>query len=176
MAREAPLTPGATSTVQEDEARKSRKLAGAELPGVVWATAWVSFFTDLSTELVYAILPAFYRATLGLNARWLGGIEGFAEAVASLTKLFSGHWSDRTGGRKWWMVAGYSLSTLSKPLLAVAGNGWGVLGLRGADRVGKGVRGAPRDALWRRICGRSRGAWRSGFSGRWTTRGRWRAG
>lgn len=119
----------------------------AALPGVVWATAWVSFLTDMSTEMIYALLPVFYASTLGLGTLWQGLIEGAAEALASLTKLFSGHWSDRTGGRKWWMVGGYSLSTISKPLLALAGGGWTVLALRLADRLGKGVRGAPRDAL-----------------------------
>lgn len=117
------------------------------LPGIVWATSCVSYLTDLSTELIYAILPAFYQATLGLGALWLGLIEGFAEAVASLTKLFSGYLSDRTGGRKWWMMVGYSLSTLSRPVLPLAGGGWTVLAMRGADRMGKGIRGAPRDAI-----------------------------
>lgn len=101
----------------------------------------------MSTELIYAVLPAFYRMNLGLSALWLGVIEGCAEAVASLTKLFSGYWSDRTGGRKWWMLAGYGLSTLSRPLLTLAGGGWEVLGLRSADRLGKGLRSAPRDAI-----------------------------
>ncbi|MBI3923218.1 MAG: MFS transporter, partial [Armatimonadetes bacterium] len=101
----------------------------------------------MATELVYALLPAFYATTLGLNALWQGIIEGCAEAIASLTKLFSGHWSDRSGGRKWWMVAGYSLSGLSKPLLPLAGGAAGVMVLRGFDRLGKGIRSAPRDAI-----------------------------
>lgn len=101
----------------------------------------------MATELVYALLPAFYATTLGLNALWQGIIEGCAESIASLTKLFSGHWSDRSGGRKWWMVAGYSLSGLSKPLLPLAGGAAGVMVLRGFDRLGKGIRGAPRDAI-----------------------------
>lgn len=117
------------------------------LPGVVWATSTVSFLTDASTEMVYSILPAFYQAALGLGVLWLGFIEGFAEAIASLTKLFSGYWSDKTGGRKIWMVVGYGLSTLSKPCLALAPNGWTVLALRGSDRIGKGIRDAPRDAI-----------------------------
>ncbi|MBI1336181.1 MAG: MFS transporter [Phycisphaera sp.] len=117
------------------------------LPGVVWATAWVSFLTDMSTEMIYGLLPAFYMATLHLGVAWLGLIEGAAETVASLSKLISGHWSDRTGGRKWWMVAGYGLSTVSKPLLLLSGGGAGAMGLRLADRFGKGIRGAPRDAM-----------------------------
>ncbi len=118
------------------------------LPGVVWATGWVSLLTDMSTELIYAVLPAFYQTVLGLNVFQQGLVEGVAEAIASVTKLFSGHWSDRTGGRKWWMVAGYGLSSLSKPLLVLPGlNVGGAVGLRAADRFGKGIRGAPRDAL-----------------------------
>ncbi len=121
---------------------------GAErLPSVVWAAGWVSFFTDLSTELIYGVLPAFYSATLHLSIAWLGLIEGFAEGLVAVTKLLSGRLSDRTGGRKWWMVGGYGLSTLSKPLLPWASGGVTVLLLRGADRLGKGVRGAPRDAV-----------------------------
>lgn len=124
-----------------------QQLPPGKLPGVVWATGWVSFFADFSTEMTYAVLPAFYTVTLHLNVLWMGFIEGCAEAIVSITKLFSGHWSDRTGGRKWWMLAGYGLSAMSKPLLPLSGGGAGALALRGADRLGKGIRGAPRDAL-----------------------------
>ena len=117
------------------------------LPGVIWATGWVSFCTDMSTELIYGVLPAFYTATLRLNVASQGLIEGAAETIVAITKLLSGHWSDRTGGRKWWMVAGYSLSAVFKPLLTYAGSVSAVLGMRGMDRFGKGIRGAPRDAL-----------------------------
>jgi len=117
------------------------------LPRVVWATGWVSFFTDLSTEMIYGLLPAYYTATLSINVAWQGFIEGAAESIVAITKLFSGALSDRTGGRKWWMVAGYGLSTVSKPLLALAESAGAILALRSADRLGKGVRGAPRDAL-----------------------------
>ena len=122
------------------------------LPAVVWATGWVSFFTDMSTELIYGVLPAFYSATLHLNVVWQGLIEGAAETIVAITKVLSGHWSDRTGGRKWWMVVGYSLSAVFKPLLTFAplltsAGGAAALGMRGMDRLGKGIRGAPRDAL-----------------------------
>jgi MFS family permease len=120
------------------------------LPGIVWATGWVSLLTDLSTEMVYGILPAFYAATLHINVVFMGLIEGLAETIVSLAKLFSGHWSDRTGGRKWWMLVGYSLSTISKPLMVLAATPAMALALRGADRFGKGIRGAPRDALFSR--------------------------
>ena len=121
--------------------------APRQLPAVVWATGWVSFFTDMSTELIYGVLPAFYTATLRLNVVWQGLIEGAAETIVAIAKLFSGHWSDRTGGRKWWMVVGYSLSAVFKPLLTFAAGGPAALGMRGMDRLGKGIRGAPRDAL-----------------------------
>jgi len=117
------------------------------LPAVVWATAWVSFFADVSTELIYGVLPAYYLGTLALSIVWLGFIEGFAESVVSITKLFSGHLSDRSGRRKIWMLWGYGLSALSKPVLALVGSGAGVMAARSMDRLGKGVRGAPRDAL-----------------------------
>ena len=117
------------------------------VPKVVWATGWVSFFTDLSTELIYGILPAFYAATLHLNVMWLGLVEGTAETIVSISKLLSGHWSDRTGRRKRWMLVGYAMSAMAKPLLGLSEGGLSVLALRGADRLGKGIRGAPRDAL-----------------------------
>jgi len=119
----------------------------AKLPSLVWATAWVSFFADVSTELIYGVLPAYYLGALSLSIVSLGVIEGLSETLVSLTKLFSGSMSDRTGRRKVWMVAGYGLAAMSKPLLALAGTGASVAALRAMDRFGKGVRGAPRDAL-----------------------------
>lgn len=117
------------------------------LPRLVWATAWVSFFADLSTELIYGILPAYYLGTLAIGLIWLGVIEGFAETVVSITKLFSGYLSDRFGNRKGWMLAGYALAALAKPALALVSSGQSVAIVRAVDRLGKGIRGAPRDAL-----------------------------
>ncbi len=114
---------------------------------MVWATGAVSYLTDFSTELVYPLLPAFYRASLGLSPLGQGIVEGFAEAVVSLARLGSGLWSDRTGHRRRWMLAGYGLSAAAKPLLGLAASGPAALLLRAADRLGKGIRGAPRDAL-----------------------------
>jgi MFS family permease len=130
-----------------DRNSTDRKTPARKLPAVVWAAGWVSFFTDLATEMVYPLLPAFYTATLQLNVLWQGLIEGCAETVVAVAKLFSGHWSDRTGGRKWWMVAGYGLSTVFRPLLNLAAGGPAALAIRGAERLGKGIRGAPRDAI-----------------------------
>lgn len=117
------------------------------LPTLVWATAWVSFFADVSTELIYGILPAYYLGTLSISIVAIGLIEGFAETIVSLTKLFSGTLSDRTGHRNRWMLAGYSLATAAKPFLVLVKTAPALAALRAADRFGKGIRGAPRDAL-----------------------------
>ena len=132
------------NTTDLDSSGSRRK---SHLPRVVWAAAWVSFFADFSTELIYGVLPAFYLQTLSLSIVSLGVIEGFAEALVAFTKLWSGSLSDRTGRRPLWMLAGYSLSGLAKPLIGLASGGVLVGSLRALDRVGKGIRGAPRDAL-----------------------------
>jgi MFS family permease len=124
-----------------------RRTGRKALPTIVWATAWVSFFADFSTELIYGLLPAFYLGTLTLGIVWLGVIEGLAETIVAMTKLFSGYLSDRTGRRKSWMLAGYCLSAAAKPMLVFATSGAGVGAFRALDRFGKGIRGAPRDAL-----------------------------
>lgn len=126
---------------------RTRARTTRTLPGIVWAAAWVSFFADVSTEMIYGVLPAFYLGTLSLSILSLGVIEGLAESLVSVTKLFSGALSDRTGRRKRWMLVGYSVSAAAKPLLVAASSGFGVGALRSVDRFGKGVRGAPRDAL-----------------------------
>jgi MFS family permease len=106
-----------------------------------------SFLTDVSSEMIVHLLPLFLANVLGVRLSIVGLIEGVAETTASLLKVFSGWLSDRLGDRKWLTVAGYSLSTLAKPFLYFA-NTWGaVLAVRFADRVGKGIRTAPRDAL-----------------------------
>jgi MFS family permease len=107
----------------------------------------VSLLTDASSEMIYPLLPLFLATTLGVSATFIGLIEGVAESTASLVKLASGWWSDRLGRRKAITVAGYTLSACARPLVALAGAGWHVLAIRFADRVGKGVRSAPRDAL-----------------------------
>lgn len=107
----------------------------------------VSLFTDISSEMIYPILPLFLMNVLGAGVTVVGLIEGVGEATASLLKLISGWISDRTGRRKPLMLIGYGLSDLTKPLLALATAWPQVLVIRFADRFGKGVRGAPRDAL-----------------------------
>ncbi|HUS25213.1 MAG TPA: MFS transporter [Candidatus Binatia bacterium] len=117
------------------------------LPAGVWALGVVSFFMDGSSELIHSLLPVFLVGTLGASAAALGWIEGLAEGLASLVKFFSGVASDRLARRKTLVVIGYALAALSKPLFPLAGGAGAVLAARLIDRTGKGIRGAPRDAL-----------------------------
>jgi len=124
-----------------------QKTGWRALPRNVWAVSLTSFFMDISSEMVINILPLFLSNVLGVGTNVIGLIEGIAEATASLLKVFSGWLSDWLRARKWLAVAGYSISTLAKPFFYFA-NAWtSVLAVRWADRVGKGVRTAPRDAL-----------------------------
>ncbi len=117
------------------------------LPRNIWATGLTSFFTDISSEMILNILPLFMANVLGVRTSVIGLIEGVAEATSSLLKVFSGWFSDRLRARKGLAVAGYALSAFSKPFFYFA-NSWGlVAAIRWADRVGKGIRTAPRDAL-----------------------------
>ena len=117
------------------------------IPRTVWALGFVSLFMDLSSEIIHALLPLFLTTTLGMSVAIVGLIDGIAEATASISKVFSGYVSDRIGRRKPLILLGYGLGALSKPLFALAGTAPVVLGARFADRIGKGLRGAPRDAL-----------------------------
>ncbi len=131
----------------ENKADISQKAGLRTLPRNVWAVSLTSFFMDISSEMVINILPLFLSNVLGVKTNIIGLIEGIAEATASLLKVFSGWLSDKLRARKWLAVAGYGLSSLAKPFFYVA-NSWGVVaGVRWADRVGKGIRTAPRDAL-----------------------------
>jgi MFS family permease len=120
---------------------------GAGLPRNVWAVTITSFLTDVSSEMLFNLLPLFLFNVLGVRTSLIGVIEGVAETTASLLKGFSGWLSDRLGRRKGLAVLGYALSTVAKPFLYLASNWVWVLGVRFADRLGKGVRTAPRDAL-----------------------------
>ena len=124
---------------------KNKKLFGFNKN--VTVAGFVSFFMDISSEMIYPLIPLFLANTLGVSKSLIGLIEGIAESTASLLKVFSGWISDRIGNRKWLMAVGYGISTLSRPFIAVA-TGWQqVTGARFIDRFGKGVRTAPRDAL-----------------------------
>lgn len=117
------------------------------VPRGVWAIGLVSLFMDVSSEMIHSLLPVFLVGTLGASVALVGVIEGVAEASASITKLFSGWLSDRLGKRKLLAVIGYGLGAISKPFFPLAITPFEVLGARFADRIGKGIRGAPRDAL-----------------------------
>ena len=118
-----------------------------KLPRNVWIVTATSFLTDISSEMLTNLIPFFLANVLGVRTAVIGLIDGIAETTASLVKILSGALSDKLGKRKWLTVAGYSLSTIAKPFLYFA-SAWGwVLGVRFADRVGKGIRTAPRDAL-----------------------------
>src|SRR5688572_12765983 len=102
---------------------------------------------DLSSEIYHALLPLFITVTLGLPVLAMGAIDGIAEATSSFAKLASGRLSDRSRRRKTWILAGYGLAALSKPLFPLASGAGEVMGARFADRLGKGIRGAPRDGM-----------------------------
>jgi MFS family permease len=128
-----------------DQAPTKTGLKG--LPRNVWAVSFTSFFMDVSSEMVINILPLFLANVLGVRTSIIGLIEGVAEATASLLKLFSGWLSDRMRARKWLAVVGYSLSALSKPFFYIASSWELIAAVRWVDRVGKGIRTSPRDAL-----------------------------
>jgi MFS family permease len=137
---------GVETTRVREESEQARP-GWRNLPRNVWILGLTSFLTDVSSEMLINLLPLFLANVLGAGTAVIGLIEGLAESVASLLKVISGWLSDRLGRRKWLTVAGYGLSTLVKPLLYLASSWSAVLGVRVADRVGKGVRTAPRDAL-----------------------------
>jgi MFS family permease len=117
------------------------------LPRPVWLVSWTSFFTDTASEAIYPIMPLYLTRTLGASAMAIGVIEGAAEALNSVLKIVSGRLSDRWRARKPFVVAGYSISTIVRPMVALATSWPHVLAVRLSDRVGKGIRAAPRDAL-----------------------------
>ncbi len=131
--------------VKSEAQRREARFFG--LTQNVFVLGLVSFLTDVSSEMTLTLLPLFLANVLGVKTSVIGLIEGIAEATASLMKVGSGWWSDRVGRRKSLTLAGYALSALSKPFLAIAGNWETVLAVRWTDRVGKGIRTSPRDAL-----------------------------
>jgi MFS family permease len=123
------------------------KAARPRLPRNVWILGFVSLLMDLSSEIYHSLLPAFITIVLGLPATAVGAIDGVADATANFGKLVSGRLSDRSLKRKPWVMGGYGLAALSKPLFALATNAPTVMAARFADRIGKGIRGSPRDAM-----------------------------
>ena len=118
-----------------------------QLPRNIWVLTGGSFLTDISSEMIVHLIPLFLANILGIRTITIGLIEGVAETTASLLKVFSGRYSDRLGRRKWLTVAGYGLSTIAKPFLILANSWTAVFAVRFTDRVCKGLRTAPRDAL-----------------------------
>ncbi len=119
----------------------------SSLHPTVKAAGWVSLFTDFSSDMIMPLLPLFLKFVLRSSMTFIGVIEGAAETTASILKLFSGYLSDRLRRRKVLVLIGYSLSSVTRPLMAATQAGWHILGLRMADRIGKGIRTSPRDAL-----------------------------
>ncbi len=124
-----------------------KPIAKTRLSSTVWALGVTSLLMDVSSELVHSLLPVYMTVVLGASMVAVGIVEGIAEATASIVKVFSGAISDRIGRRKPLVVFGYALAAFSKPLFPLAGSMPLVLGARFLDRIGKGIRGAPRDAL-----------------------------
>jgi len=117
------------------------------LPRNVWLLGWASFLNDVASEMIAPLLPSFLIDVLGGNKFHLGVIEGVADSLSSVLKLWAGGWSDRTGNRKGLVVRGYALAALVRPWLALATRPWHVFVVRALDRLGKGLRTAPRDAM-----------------------------
>ena len=133
--------------MSSNEGNCASAVKARRLPAGVWALGFVSLFMDISSEMIHGLLPVFLVGTLGASVAALGLIEGVAESTAAITKLFSGMWSDRMGRRKPLAVVGYGLAALTKPLFPLADGMLTVVTARFVDRIGKGIRGAPRDAL-----------------------------
>jgi len=132
--------------MQAKEVKRSF-LRWREIPGGVWALGIVSLLMDLSSEMIHALLPLYLVTVLGASMLTVGVIEGVAEAAASITKIFSGALSDRLGKRKFLAALGYGLAAVTKPVFPLASSiGW-LMAARFVDRIGKGIRGSPRDAL-----------------------------
>jgi MFS family permease len=129
------------------EIKEQARTGLSSMPRGVWALGIVSLFMDISSEMIHGLLPVFLVTVLGASTGMVGLIEGVGEATASISKLFSGWLSDKLGKRKALTVIGYGLAALSKPLFALATTPSYVLVARLSDRIGKGIRGAPRDAL-----------------------------
>lgn len=131
-----------------DRSPRSNVASGLfDLPRSVWLLGWVSLATDAATEAIYPLLPFFLTQVLGAGAVSLGVVEGAAEAVNSLLKVWSGRTADRRPAKRPLVLAGYSISSLARPLIAIAQSWLHVFAIRIVDRVGKGIRSAPRDAI-----------------------------
>ena len=147
--RLAALARGKARQPAQDRAKSAE--TNQRIPRPVWFLGLTSLFTDAATEMIYPLLPVYLSRVLGATAVSLGIIEGVAEGVNSLLKVISGYWSDRVTRRRPIVVGGYALSSLARPFIAITTTWWQVLLIRALDRVGKGIRGAPRDVLLARF-------------------------
>jgi len=129
------------------ETEKMPSVTWRDVPTSVWALGFVSLLMDVSSELIHSLLPVFLVTVVGASTTVVGLIEGVAEATAAIAKVFSGALSDRIGKRKLLVGIGYGLAAVTKPVFPLAGTAWEVLAARFVDRIGKGIRDAPRDAL-----------------------------
>lgn len=141
------LAPASTTVQTSAPTQTPTPAERPRIPGGVWALGFVSLFMDVSSEMIHALLPVFLVSVLGTSVAAVGVLEGVAEAIASITKVFSGTLSDKLGKRKLLTVIGYGLAAATKPLFALAPTPAWVFAARFTDRIGKGIRGAPRDAL-----------------------------
>lgn len=129
------------------DAGKTASVTWRDVPATVWTLGFVSLLMDTSSELIHSLLPVFLTTVVGASTVTVGLIEGIAEATAAIAKIFSGALSDRIGKRKLLVGIGYGLATITKPVFPLASTAWEVLAARFVDRIGKGIRDAPRDAL-----------------------------
>src|ERR1017187_3419460 len=129
------------------ETEKMSSATWRDVPKSVWALGFVSLLMDVSSELIHSLLPVFLVTVIGTSMAVVGLIEGVAEATAAIAKVFSGALSDRIGKRKLLVGIGYGLAAVTKPVFPLASSAWEVLVARFVDRIGKGIRDAPRDAL-----------------------------
>lgn len=139
--------PNKISDIEQISINNSGKPSREPLSSGVVALGWVSFVTDVASDMIYPLLPDFLTRVLGAGPAIVGLVEGVAESTASLTQLVSGWWSDRLRRRKPLVVAGYGIAAIARPLIGLATSWTQVLAIRFSDRVGKGIRTAPRDAL-----------------------------
>ncbi len=129
------------------EPGKTASVTWRDVPVTVWTLGFVSLLMDVSSELIHSLLPVFLTTVIGASTVTVGLIDGVAEATAAVAKVFSGALSDRIGKRKLLVGIGYGLAAVTKPVFPLAGTAWQVLAARFVDRIGKGIRDAPRDAL-----------------------------
>ena len=147
MTTDQDFLPKAPTITEQAKAAQPLTAGWRAIPGSIWALGFVSMFADISSEMIHSLLPVFLVSVLGASTLAVGLIEGIAESTALITKVFSGTLSDYLGRRKFLTALGYGLAAFTKPLFPLASSvGW-VITARFIDRIGKGIRGAPRDAL-----------------------------